>query len=181
MPAPAAPTIDSPSDNSYSVGERTLILAAPSRNDQPTAIVAKADAAPAPAPVRAATPAPTPTRSSAPATGIAWDGDNLKGGSKAIDGAVNSLQAEINDLNNNVDLSKPSLRNESRIATVQKDSQRLIDYVESQKNQNPNAYEELSKAYWGLLKINDQSKRLRQSTIDASGVAAIDSALSTEE
>lgn len=181
MPAPAAPTIDSPSDNSYSVGERTLILAAPSRNDQPTAIVAKADAAPAQAPVRAATPAPAPTRSSAPATGIAWDGDNLKGGSKAIDGAVNSLQAEINDLNNNVDLSKPSLRNESRIATVQKDSQRLIDYVESQKNQNPNAYEELSKAYWGLLKINDQSKRLRQSTIDASGVAAIDPALSTEE
>ncbi len=185
MPMPAAPTINTPSDNSRSVGERTLILAGPSRKDQPTAIVAKATTTPAPAAAPTAptapTAAPAAAHTSAPAVGIAWEGDKLKGGSGAIDGAVSSLTAEINDLNNNVDLSKPSLRNESRIATVQKDSQRLIEYVESQKTQNPNEYEELSKAYWGLLKINDQSKRLRQSTIDASGVAALDPAISTEE
>jgi hypothetical protein len=82
--------------------------------------------------------------------------------------AVQHLRSEMADLKTNVDLDNPSSRSERRLAALEQETERLLEYVDTQKH-NPDAIEQLDPAWWDLTRIKGQSKNLR----DASGMAAV--------
>ena len=142
--------------------------AMPAPTPAPTAIAqARAAASPTPAPaaekVTIATTVPNPAA-------VEWQGNKPKGGNGAVVEAVQHLRSEMADLKTNVDLSNPSPRSQKRLAALERETKRLLDYVDTQKY-NPDAIEQLDPAWWDLTRIKGQSKALR----DASGMAAVQS------
>ena len=101
---------------------------------------------------------------------LEWEGNKPKGGNDAVVRAVQQLRSEMADLKTNVDLNNPSPRSQKRLQTLEQETQRLLEYVDSQKH-NPDAIEQLDPAWWDLTRIKGQSKSLRE----ASGMAAVQS------
>ena len=186
-----APTPESNSGSVQNYGNRTLVLASakktPAQIAAARARLEKAAAggstSPAPSALAQTTPktkspspaeatkaeAPkavaTPSSLSVPANlaAIEWEGNKPKGGTDAVVRAVQILNSEMADLKTNVDLTNPSPRSQKRLQAVEAETQRLLEYVETQKH-NPDAIEQLDPAWWDLTRLKGQSKTLRTAT-----------------